>query len=474
MSSHERLAVLLCDEVVGSVERGRDRTAWFAYTPSYTTSDNAVPLSLTVPVTEDRYEISRWMDGLLPDRLDVREQWARRYKAASWQPFDMLATPIGLDCAGAVQFCSPDQINDLQQRNGGMVPVNEEELAAHLAALRSGVAAPLRALEEWPLFSLAGAQTKTALHLTDSGWHFATGGTPSTHIVKIAMSAYPDNDLVEHVCMATLRRAGIPAADTHIVYCGGERAVAVERFDRRRRGDGTLQRIHQEDMCQALGFGPDLKYQRYGGPAPGDIADELQNQQANIQRFRDALVCNALLAASDAHAKNYSVLLSAAGPVLAPLYDVCSMAPYIGGRNLGDLTLAMSIGSARSISEINDMNAWRQCSEELGLSPDDTIRRVEELSETVPAALTAVLNDMADSVTSNPRIAALPDQIESLVRARRDQLVLPPADSSTELGTEGSSTAGSRKRRTRCPYIGPRTGRQCKRRFRHPGSHRYK
>lgn len=465
MSSDERLTVLLCDEVVGSVERGRDRTAWFTYKPSYTTSDDAVPLSLTVPVTTDRYEISRWMDGLLPDRLDVREQWARRYKAVSQQPFDMLATPIGLDCAGAVQFCSPGQTDDLRQRNGGMVPVNEEELEAHLAALRSGIAAPRRAVEEWPPFSLAGAQTKTALHLTDSGWHFATGGTPTTHIVKIAMSAYPDNDLVEHVCMATLRRAGIPAANTQIVSVGDERAVAVERFDRRRDGDGTLQRIHQEDMCQALGFGPDLKYQRYGGPAPGDIADELQNSPPNIQRFRDALVCNALLAASDAHAKNYSVLLSAAGPVLAPLYDVCSMAPYLDGRNLGDLTLAMFIGSARSISEMNDMNAWRQCSEELGLSANDTIRRVEELAETVPAALTAVLNDMADSVTSSPRVAMLPDQIESLVRARRDQLVLPTV----------GSTAGSRRRtrQTRCPYFGPRSGRQCKRRFRHPGSHRY-
>ena len=95
----------------------------------------SVPLSLTVPVTEDRYETSRWTDGLLPDRLDVREQWARRYKAASQQPFDMLATPIGLDCAGAVQFCSPDQTNDLQQRTGGLVPVKKEKLAGHLTVV---------------------------------------------------------------------------------------------------------------------------------------------------------------------------------------------------------------------------------------------------------------------------------------------------------------------------------------------------
>ena len=472
MNAPDSLAVLSGSEVVGTVERGRERTAWFQYTASYTESDVSVPLSLTAPVTAGRYEISGWMDGLLPDRLEVREQWGRRYGAASWQPFDMLATPIGMDCAGAVQFCPHDQADGLRERRGGTVALSDEDTATHLAAVRSGIAAPMRALEEWPPFSLAGAQGKTALHLADGVWHFATDGTPTTHILKIAMPAYPDNDLVEHVCMATLRRADIPVANTKIVHFGDERAIAVERFDRRRDPDGTLRRIHQEDMCQALGFGPDLKYQRYGGPAPSDIADELRSQPdqpaASLQRFRDALVCNWLLAGSDAHAKNYSVLLSAGGAVLAPLYDVCSMSPYIGNRDLSDLALAMDVGWARSLSEANDPRAWLQCSEELELPHAETAGRVEELSETIPAALCDVLNKMPESVTSSPWVAALPEHLETLAARRRDQLSSP-----TGPGLGNGSVSRPRKRRTRCPYIGPRSGRRCKRLFRHRGSHRY-
>ena len=60
-------------------------------------------------------------------------------------------------------------------------------------------------------------------------------------------------------------------ARTAVTQFEGESAIVVERYDRRLL-DGRLLRIHQEDVCQALGVRPDRKYQNEGGPGPGDVA----------------------------------------------------------------------------------------------------------------------------------------------------------------------------------------------------------
>ena len=337
------LAVLLAGELAGFVQAGREQSCWFAYDAGYTSGRGRVPLSLTVPVAAGRYDISDWMDGLLPAGLEVREHWASIFGAASSGPMDMLATPVGWDCAGAVQFCPPERLEEMTERPSGAVEMGEEELARHLQAVRLVVpdVGPANVLVP---FSLAGAQAKTVLCRSANGWAIPTGGTPSTHILKVALREFPDNDLVEHVCMSALRRAGAAAARTEIVYAGNERAIAIEGYDRRLAG-GSLERIHQEDVCQALGFPSHLKYQRHNGPGPADVASILGRAQSSASRFFDALVCNWQLAASDAHAKNYSLLFDGPETVLAPLYDVCSMAPYAAQRGLdvttGDVVLVV-------------------------------------------------------------------------------------------------------------------------------------
>jgi serine/threonine-protein kinase HipA len=81
-------------------------------------------------------------------------------------------------------------------------------------------------------------------------------------------------------------------------------------------------------MCQALGVMPDLKYQRDGGPGPADIITTIRSVfagEADVDRFVQALVFNWLIAGTDAHAKNYGLLLSGTNARLAPLYDVASV-----------------------------------------------------------------------------------------------------------------------------------------------------
>ena len=56
------------------------------------------------------------------------------------------------------------------------------------------------------------------------------------------------------------QRLGLLAASSELARFEDERVFVVERYDRR-RVNGELRRLHQVDMCQALGVMPDLKYQ---------------------------------------------------------------------------------------------------------------------------------------------------------------------------------------------------------------------
>lgn len=85
----------------------------------------------------------------------------------------------------------------------------------------------------------------------------------------------------------------------------------VERFDRVRT-NGVVSRVHQEDMCQALAIQPTRKYESDGGPGVTDVATILARHSANamldLARFAEANVLSWLIAAPDAHAKNYGLL----------------------------------------------------------------------------------------------------------------------------------------------------------------------
>lgn len=202
--------------------------------------------------------------------------------------------------------------------------------------------------------------------------------------------------------MDALRRAGIAAARTEIVVAEEQRAIAVERYDRGVGADGAAGRIHQEDLCQALGFPSRFKFQRNGGPSAVDIAGLLTRvgTARDAQRFYDALVCNWLLAADDAHAKNYSLLLSGGGEVaLASLYDVCSKAPWIPTEvGEGGISLAMQVGSARSVSEADIPLPWRECAAEVGLDPEGALDRVAYLSRRLPEALSEAIGNLPPSI----------------------------------------------------------------------------
>jgi serine/threonine-protein kinase HipA len=296
-----------------------------------------------------------------------------------------------------------------------VAPLTEEHIAERLRILRRDPSA-------WHLagtgqFSLAGAQAKTALHLdsTTGRWGDPSGAIPTTHILKPAIAGFDDHDLNEHLCLRAAGIAGLRAAASRVLSFGGERAIVVDRYDRFPAGDGAVVRIHQEDMCQALGLPPSAKYQSEGGPSAEQIITLIRDvigppvAGLEVDRFVDALALNWLVAGTDAHAKNYSVLLVRGQTRLAPLYDVASSLPY-DDMYRPRLRLAMKVASEYRVEAITGRH-WRTFATQNGLDPERTVERIDELASRLPAAFWAAAS--ADAVVALG--SALPERLAAAV-----------------------------------------------------------
>jgi serine/threonine-protein kinase HipA len=223
--------------------------------------------------------------------------------------------------------------------------------------------------------------------LWDGRWGTPHGSTPTTHILKPAIAGFNEHDLNEHLCLDAARRSDLLAVRTGIRQFGDETALVVGRYDRVIR-DGYITRVHQEDVCQALGLPPSKKYQNDGGPGVREVATMFRRVMAPpvadeaVARFADALIWNWLIGGTDAHAKNYSLLLSGRQVRLAPLYDVASALPY--GVHEKKLRLAMKVGSEYQMNPYR--NRWSAAADALSLDAHELTTRVIELGTRAPDA----------------------------------------------------------------------------------------
>lgn len=415
-----RLVVLLQGHRIGVVNRNRQGRLEFTYDEQWPTRPGATPLSTSMPLpvaTHGHATIEAYLWGLLPDSAQVLERWGRQFHVSSRNAFSLLSTPIGEDCAGAVQLVPEDRAEHAQQA-GDVTWLNESDLAARLAELQRDATAWLPPAVTGQ-FSLSGAQAKTAL-LYDADqdrWGLPTGPVPTTHILKPAIQGFDEHDLNEHLCLAAARRLGLPTAATAVQRFGDQTAIVVRRYDRRWVG-GRWVRVHQEDLCQAFGIPPTSKYQNEGGPSPEQIVELFRERiqpperaEEATRRFLDALALNWLLAGTDAHAKNYSLLLSGSQVRLAPLYDIASALPY--DIDLERLNLAMKIGGEYRLRVIGVRN-WRKLADALDVDEGRLLERVTELADLLPDAF-------ADACKEEPVAglgSSLPARLRDLVTRR--------------------------------------------------------
>jgi serine/threonine-protein kinase HipA len=373
----------------------------FEYEQGY----RGVPLSLSMPVGLARFNdktVRPYLMGLLPDDAETRASIGGASGISGENPFHMLGL-IGLDCPGAVQVCA-ESSRPPAQDGGDLKALTDAEMERCLAALKENAASAWLGPKAEGHWSLGGCQAKIALRYEGDKWYECLGTSATTHILKPGVTGYDNQALVEYLSMKIAEEIGLPVARVAHLAFGQERAIVVERYDRARDERGDVVRIHQEDLCQAMGIYPTSKYAEQGGPTTPKIIDLLKRTgpraRENVYRFTLYLFFNYLIGATDAHGKNHSLLHVAPDDIrIAPLYDVASMAPYRSLRptQRKPLRAALSIGGENRFglvgsNQIDKMT--RDCQlEDLGLSSDLLKSRFKTMATVIPQALEKVLGE---------------------------------------------------------------------------------
>ncbi|MEI2457280.1 type II toxin-antitoxin system HipA family toxin [Lysobacter firmicutimachus] len=419
------LWTLLNGQHIGTVWTDRAGGLHFRYESAWRDSPEAIPLSLCLPFSFESFDqerISAVLWGLLPDNAHTLQRWAQAYQVSASNPVALLAH-VGEDCAGALQFIKPERLQDLLEgKMDGQEPLDEADIADRLRRLRQDSGASRRP-DDVGQFSLAGAQPKIALLEEDARWYVPSGRIPTTHILKPPSGDFDGFAENEHFCLRLAAELGMNSARTQVVRFGNEKAICVERYDRDRREDGAWQRIHQEDFCQALATPPQRKYQNQGGPSPKSMAALLRlhssDAREDVEQLFLALGFNWMIAGTDAHAKNYSLLLGERGAIrLAPLYDISSVLPY-KKRLQRKINLAMKIGNHYRWWDVN-INDWISLSSELSLEPGFVVDVLKGMASQLPDLALTEARRMREDGLDHPILPRLTDEIQkSCLRASR-------------------------------------------------------
>ncbi len=411
---------------MGTVIHGKGGRLTFLYSDEWLASPRAYPLSVSLPLApgqQGQRKIESFLWGLLPDNEIVLGQWARKFHVSPRNVFGLISN-VGEDCAGAVQFVRPDRLDAVR---AGAEPeiqwLNEAGVAERLRALRQDQSA-WRIARDTGQFSLAGAQPKTALLLQNGRWGVPSGRVPTTHILKPPTGEFDGHAENEHFCLELARSFNLPVANSEIRRFEDQIAIVIERYDRVRTG-GAIRRIHQEDVCQAMGLLPTRKYQSDGGPGVHEIAELLSTFSTapveDTKTFVAAIGFNWLVAGTDAHAKNYALLLGSEARIrLAPLYDLASALPYPGMRPIG-LKLAMKIGGEYGLRNIAARH-WRRFAAEAHQNPDDVSANLRATAGAMPDHVSAIQKRAKNDGLAHPIVDRLSEKL--IDRAKECQRLL--------------------------------------------------
>ncbi len=379
--ARKNLNVFLGGDLVGMLEQDASGTTRFQYAPAWLDKPDAMPLSASLPLRPEpfsRNETRPFFAGVLPEE-ESRRLIAKAFGISDKNDFALLAR-IGAECAGAVSLLPPGELPVAAQPH--YHEISEDELAERLGLLPRR---PLLAGEKGIRLSLAGAQGKLAVKISDGRFFLPLDGSPSSHILKPQNTHFAGLVENEYFCMKLAAETGLEAAEVEIGKAGGVQFLQVKRYDRRPLPDGRLERIHQEDFCQALGVPPELKYQQEGGPSLKKCFELVRSVSTipgpDLLRLFDAVVFNVLIGNNDAHGKNFSLLRETSAIRLAPLYDLVSTQAY--PDLAGDM--AMKLGGERDPRRLTARN-WGFFFDHAGIGHAIAQRRLCATAERILAA----------------------------------------------------------------------------------------
>lgn len=438
----QRLNIWMNGIPVGYWEKGREEI--LAYFDDWVNHEQGRALSLSLPFSPGNAPhkgelVANYFDNLLPDSIEIRRRLSQRYKKTGTSAFELLSA-LGRDCVGAIQLLPPNEVPvDLRTIQGEIL--KESDIAQHLRATTSAPVLGLHLDEADLRLSIAGAQEKTALLWHENHWKLPKGSTPTTHIFKLPMGLVGNmradmSTSVENewLCSKITDFYGLPTASCDMATFEDQKVLIVERFDRRFSSNKTwLLRLPQEDMCQATGTSPSNKYQSDGGPGIERIVDILlssESAKTDQRNFFKTQIVFWLLAATDGHAKNFSIAQLPRGNFRStPLYDVLSAHPVVG-RGASEIApqkvkLAMAVRASKPYYHLNQIQRrhWSAQAKQVGLGGALAEELITELIEQTDTVI-----EQASQLLPDDFPAQVAERIFEGLRSQRDKLVLMGAD----------------------------------------------
>lgn len=321
----KKMIVYYNDEITGTITRDHQGFMNYEYSESWRNKPHTFPISYSLPLSGSYTKgltDHRFFANLLPEAAS-RNSLCHGLGISADNDFVLLAA-IGGECAGALKIV-PEELDDLKEQ--GYEKIIDEMLKkaihTHIPYTRIHTEGKLR-------LSLAGAQDKWPVLYNNMGLFWPIGNSPSSHILKFASKEYKGLEWNEAYINFIVRQLKLPTVEVIKM----EDYILVPRYDRMINQDGKIQRLHQEDICQALGYSSHNKYESEGGPGLKEIISLIK--EISITPAKDILniirlqLLNLLLGNSDGHGKNISILYTPQGPKLAPFYDLVCTKIYPG------------------------------------------------------------------------------------------------------------------------------------------------
>ncbi|WDI31930.1 type II toxin-antitoxin system HipA family toxin [Hyphococcus flavus] len=396
-------------EIVGALTIDQHGEMGFSYASDWLADPEKPALSFSLPKREEpfnRRECRPFFEGLLPEESQ-RFAVSRALGVSHGNEFKLL-NELGGEVAGALTLWPEGEEPPAPSLATQNKPLGEAALVDLLDELPSR---PFLAGREGFRLSLAGAQSKIPVILVDGEIALPAPGEATSHILKPPIERFPGTTENEAFAMRLAIKIGLDAANVEIRRAGERSFLLVARYDRIRGDDGALQRLHQEDFCQALGFTSDRKYAADGGPVFRDCFDLLRRAATRpaveVLKLFDAAIYNLIIGNADAHAKNFSLLYRKNGAIeLAPLYDLLSTAyyPELSPR------LAMKIAKRHTLEELKPSD-WEKFADETGLALRFIRTRAKELANAVIESIGKTNSEILESASDGDAVQEIADLI---------------------------------------------------------------
>ena len=395
----ETLNVFSGQTRVGSLSVNDRRLFSFQYSKKWLASPDAFQISISLPLQKNIFlhdKAKSFFSNLLPESA-VRELIAKRLGISDKNDF-MLLKRIGGECAGAITILPESEIPESPDQYTYRSLSDEQfaDLIKHIPRR------PLLAGQEGIRMSLAGAQEKLALFYKDPAFYIPENGAPSNFILKPGMAHFQSSIENEYFCMMLAGTVGLVVPPVRIVRKETQEVLLIKRYDRILDND-VLNRLHQEDFCQAMGLSHELKYQADGGPGLKACFDLVRKYSGNpikdFQQLMQWLFFNYLIGNMDGHAKNLSFMYQAKQIRLAPFYDMMCTDIY---KDLSQ-KLAMKIGGENRPDWIMERH-WKRFAEEIKINNAVLQKRLLDFCLKVTSNIDSTYADFINKYQQNNMI----------------------------------------------------------------------